>query len=58
MLDLYSITKIERIYSVSNHYVCRGKSLPAFKVWLSGKGNHIAYMSMKDGSFQKIRDLQ
>ena len=58
VLDLYSIEKIERIDSVSNHDEYRGKPLPAFKVWLSGKGNPIAYVSMKDGDFQKIRHLQ
>jgi|GEM_PF-4567201 len=46
------LKKIERIDSVSNHDEYRGKPLPAFKVWLSGKGNPIAYVSMKDGGFQ------
>jgi hypothetical protein len=55
ILDQYVVEKIERIDSVSEHDEYRGRSLPAYKVWLSGEGNPIAYVSARDGSFQRIR---
>ena len=55
ILDQYVVEKIERIDSVSQHDEYRGRPLPAYKVWLSGEGNPIAYVSARDGSFQRIR---
>ena len=55
VLDQSVVEKIKRIDSVSQHDEYRGHPLPAYKVWLSGEGNLIAYVSARDGSFQRIR---
>ena len=55
ILDQYDVEKIELIDSVSEQDEYRGRPLPAYKAWLSGEGNPIAYVSARDGSFQRIR---
>jgi len=55
VLEEYQIEKIAYIDTVSKQDEYRGRPLPAYKVWLTGKGNPIAYVSAKDGKFQRIR---
>lgn len=58
ILPSYQPLSASRITAVGPHDEYRGKPLPAFRVPLSGRGNPIAYVDARSGSFQSIRHTQ
>ena len=58
ILPSYEPLNATRVTSVGPHDEYRGKPLPAFRITLSGKGNPVAYVDAKSGTFQSIRHTQ
>lgn len=55
ILPEYTPKKTERITKVGPHNEYRGRPLPAFRIELVGKGNPVAYVDARSGTFQRIR---
>ena len=53
--DEFQITSVTRIDSVNNHHEYRGRPLPAYAITFNHPDNLIAYVSAKDGLFQRVR---
>lgn len=51
----YELLDAEYITEVGKHHEYRGRPLPAWAVSFSGSENLIAYISAKDGAFQRVR---
>lgn len=51
----FAINDVSRITSVGNHHEYRGRPLPAYVVSYEHSENLKAYISAKDGRFQRVR---
>ncbi|MEP2774049.1 MAG: PepSY domain-containing protein [Fulvivirga sp.] len=53
--DPYKIKDIQYITEVDDHHEYRGRPLPAWAIGYEGSQKLTAYVSAKDGSFQRVR---